>query len=130
MLAIVNAGFATGDIIKGGPEVEAPKFDNWQVVGPSGGDVRVVAIDPKDKDRLYASTLDGQIHTSADGGKTWQLLVNLNQPELVLDNMFVDSRDSLKIYASGHRHKGPGGFFRSTRAISLIDGSLLESLRP
>jgi len=114
LLAIVNAGFATGDIIKGGPEVEAPKFDNWQVVGPSGGDVRVVAIDPKDKDRLYASTLDGQIHTSADGGKTWQLLVNLNQPELVLDNMFVDSRDSLKIYASGHRHKGPGGFFRST----------------
>lgn len=92
----------------------AASFGDWQVVGPSGGDVRVVAIDPKDKDRIYISTLDGQIHTSADGGKTWRLLVNLNQPELILDQLFVDSRDSKIIYTSGHRHKAPGGFFRST----------------
>jgi len=93
---------------------ETPKFENWSVVGPDGGDVRTVAIDPKDKDRLYISTLDGQIHTSGDAGKTWRMLVNLNQTELVIDNMFVDSRDSKSIYASGHRHKEPGGFFRST----------------
>ncbi len=114
LLAVFNASFSAVGLMAATPETEAPKFDNWQVVGPSGGDVRVVAIDPKDKDRLYASTLDGQIHTSADGGRTWQLLANLNAPELVIDNMFVDSRDSSKIYASGHRHKGPGGFFRST----------------
>ncbi|HRI03749.1 MAG TPA: YCF48-related protein [Pyrinomonadaceae bacterium] len=114
LLAIFNSSFYAGAIMAADTETEAPKFDNWQVVGPSGGDVRVVAIDPRDKDRLYASTLDGQIHTSADGGKSWQLLVNLNQPELVIDNMFVDSRDSMKIYASGHRHKSPGGFFRTT----------------
>jgi len=83
-------------------------------MGPSGGDVRVVTIDPRDKNKLYASTLDGSIHMSADGGRTWSLLVNLNQPELVLDNLMVDSSDSKKIYASGHRHKFPGGFFRST----------------
>ena len=90
------------------------KFTDWQAVGPSGGDVRVVAIDPKDKNRLYISTLDGQVHTSADGGKTWRLLVNLNQPELILDDLLVDSRDSKIIYTSGHRHKAPGGFFRTT----------------
>jgi len=28
--------------------------------------------------------------------------------------LFVDSRDSKIIYTSGHRHKAPGGFFRST----------------
>jgi photosystem II stability/assembly factor-like uncharacterized protein len=93
---------------------ESPKFSDWKVVGPSGGDVRVVAVDPRDKDRLYVSTLDGQIHTSADGGTTWQLLVNLNRPQLVLDQLFVDSRDSKIIYASGHRHKEPGGFFKTT----------------
>src|SRR5258708_423499 len=65
------------------------KYGDWDLVGPSGGDVRVVAIDPKDKNRLYVSTLDGSIHTSADGGKTWRLLVNLNQPELVLDQLSV-----------------------------------------
>lgn len=93
---------------------ETPKFGGWQVVGPSGGDVRVITFDPKDENRLYASTLDGCIHTSADGGKTWRLLVNLNQPELILDQLLVDSRDSQIIYTSGHRHKAPGGFFRST----------------
>ena len=94
--------------------IEPEKYSDWEVVGPSGGDVRAVAIDPRDKNRLYISTLDGQIHTSADGGKSWRLLVNLNQPELILDQLFVDSRDSSSIYASGHRHKAPGGFFRST----------------
>ncbi len=92
----------------------AASYGDWQVVGPDGGDVRVVAIDPKDKDRLYVSTLDGQIHTSADGGKSWKLLVNLNKPELILDQLSVDLEDSKIIYASGHRHKDPGGFFRST----------------
>src|SRR5438105_3864258 len=43
---------------------EPEKYSDWQVVGPSGGDVRSVAIDPRDKNRLYISTLDGQIHTS------------------------------------------------------------------
>jgi photosystem II stability/assembly factor-like uncharacterized protein len=89
------------------------KFSDWTVVGPNGGDVRVVAIDPRDKNRLYISTLDGQIHTSSDGGKTWTLLVNLNQPQLVLDQLFVDSRDSKVIYTSGHRGKFAGGFFKS-----------------
>jgi len=90
------------------------RFSDWTVVGPNGGDVRVVTIDPRDKDRLYISTLDGQIHTSADGGKSWTLLVNLNEPRLVLDQLFVDSRDSKIIYTSGNRGKLPGGFFKST----------------
>jgi photosystem II stability/assembly factor-like uncharacterized protein len=88
-------------------------FTDWHIIGPSGGDVRVIAIDPRDKNRLYVSTLDGVIHTSADGGRSWRLLVNLDQPELILDQLFVDSRDSKTIYASGHRHKAPGGFFRT-----------------
>ncbi len=92
----------------------AASFGDWQVVGPSGGDVRVVAIDPRDKDRLYVSTLDGQIHTSADGGRSWRLLVNLDKPELVLDQLFVDSRDSRIIYTSGHRGTAAGAFFRTT----------------
>lgn len=109
-LLLPVAGFAN-DI----PDVEADakKFDTWGVIGPEGGDVRTVAIDPRDKDRIYISTLDGQIHLSEDGGQTWRMLVNLNETELIIDNMFVDMRDSKIIYASGHRHKERGGFFRS-----------------
>ena len=93
--------------------VDVPVIKDWEIVGPSGGDVRVVAFDPKDKNRVYATTLDGQIHTSTDGGKKWTLLANLNRPNLVLDQLIVDSRDSKIIYASGHRHKDPGGFFKT-----------------
>lgn len=99
---------------KGNEIIDPEKFVDWEVVGPSGGDVRAVAIDPKDKNRLYISTLDGQVHTSADGGKSWRLLVNLNRPQLVLDQLMVDSQDSQIIYTSGHRHTSPGGFFKST----------------
>lgn len=112
--AILLLSLAAG-VFAGGNEIIPPadpvKISEWDVVGPTGGDVRVVTIDPKDKDRLYVSTLDGSIHTSADGGKTWKLLVNLNKPQLVLDQLLVDARDSKIIYTSGHRHKEPGGFF-------------------
>ncbi|MEO6334027.1 MAG: YCF48-related protein [Pyrinomonadaceae bacterium] len=100
--------FADGNVFH-----DPSKFSDWTVVGPNGGDVRVVTVDPRDKNRLYISTLDGQIHTSADGGKSWTLLVNLNEPQLILDQLFVDSRDSKVIYTSGHRGKLAGGFFKT-----------------
>ncbi len=113
--SILMNSTAFAEAVRSGEAPADPdKFDDWSVMGPDGGDVRVIAIDPRDKNRLYISTLDGQIHTSGDGGKTWSLLVNLNKPQLILDQLFVDSRDSKIIYTSGHRHKAPGGFFRST----------------
>lgn len=109
---LVSASYAS---IAAGSESPIPGgFNNWSPVGPEGGDVRAVAIDPRDKNRIYTSTLDGHIHTSADGGFTWTLLANLNQPELILDQLMVDLNDSNRIYTSGHRHKAPGGFFKST----------------
>ncbi|HLM60084.1 MAG TPA: hypothetical protein VK308_04720, partial [Pyrinomonadaceae bacterium] len=105
---------AAGSLIANEGTADSIKLDDWKIVGPDGGDVRVITVDPKDKNRLYVSTLDGQIHTSADGGLTWRLVVNLNRPQLVLDQLIVDARDSKIIYTSGHRHKSPGGFFKTT----------------
>ena len=85
----------------------------WEVLGPNGGDVRAVAVDPRDKDKLYISTMDGQVHVSADAGKSWSLLASFGKSQLTLDQLFVDSVDSNVIYASGHRGKLPGGFFKS-----------------
>ena len=109
LLSVPVLPFVSGDVI-----TDSEKFTSWQVVGPSGGDVRVVTIDPRNKDHLFISTLDGQVYTSTDAGKSWRLLVNLNQPQLILDQLMVDSRDSNIIYTSGHRYKSPGGFFRTT----------------
>jgi photosystem II stability/assembly factor-like uncharacterized protein len=113
LVSIATAGNAFAFDVPGAASVPGG-YSSWQVVGPAGGDVRVVTIDPKDKDRLFASTLDGQVHQSDDAGRSWRLLVNLNKPELILDQLIVDSRDSRRIYTSGHRHKAPGGFFKTT----------------
>lgn len=88
-------------------------FEGWRTVGPSGGDVRTVAVDPKDKNRLFITTLDGQVYRSVDAAKSWQLVANFNRPQLVLDQLIIDSRDSNIIYTSGFR-QSEGGFFKTT----------------
>ena len=86
----------------------------WQATGPPGGDVRDLVVDPHDANRLYFGTLDGQIYTSTDGGKQWTLLYNFNRPKLFIDHILVDPRDPRVLYVASHRHKEPGGFFKST----------------
>ena len=114
MIAVMGSQFAFADAGDGYRFTDPERFADWQVVGPNGGDVRAVAVDPKDKTHLLITTADGQIHSSSDSGRSWRMLVNLNQPLLVLDQLVIDRRDSKMIYVSGHRGKKAGGFFRST----------------
>jgi photosystem II stability/assembly factor-like uncharacterized protein len=92
--------------------------NDWRTTGPPGGDVRALVVDPSNPDRFYFGTLDGQIYTSADAGKNWQLLQNLGRPRLFVDNIIVDPRNPKVLYVGTHRHDQPGGFFKS------IDGGL------
>ena len=87
---------------------------DWRNTGPSGGDVRALVVDPNDPTRFYFGTLDGQIYTSTDSGQNWRLLYNFNRPKLFMDHIIVDPRDSRVLYVATHRHKEPGGFFKST----------------
>lgn len=93
---------------------ELVSFRQWQNIGPAGGDVRAIEVDPKNKNHLFLTTLDGQVYGSYDAGKTWELLANLHEPQLVLDDLIIDPRDSNILYVAGHRGKQPGGFFKST----------------
>ena len=43
---------------------------DWRNTGPPGGDVRGLVVDPTNPDRFYFGTLDGQLYTSSDAGKT------------------------------------------------------------
>ncbi|MEP6568428.1 MAG: peptidoglycan-binding protein [Acidobacteriota bacterium] len=87
--------------------------DDWRANGPPGGDVRSLVVDPNNPDRFYLGTLDAQIYTSADAGKSWELLYNFNKPKLFIDHILVDPRDSKTLYVAAHRHKEAGGFFKS-----------------
>ncbi|HEV2913659.1 MAG TPA: YCF48-related protein [Pyrinomonadaceae bacterium] len=107
---------------------------DWRITGPTGGDVRALSVDPSDPQRFYFGTLDGQIYTSIDGGQQWRLLFNFNRPKLVLDHIIVDPRDPKTIYVAGHRHKDPGGFFKTTdggmtwRESNQLKGEALHSM--
>ena len=106
----VSARVAASDVTSSG----TPYSAEWRLTGPTGGDVRGLVIDPNDPDRFYFGTLDGQIYTSTDGARSWRMLVNLNRPGLFVDHIIVDPRNSKVLYVATHRHKDPGGFFKST----------------
>jgi photosystem II stability/assembly factor-like uncharacterized protein len=91
-----------------------PYSSQWRITGPSGGDVRALVVDPNDPDRFYFGTLDGQIYVSTDAARNWRLLVNFNRERLFVDHIIVDPRNSKVLYVATHRHKDPGGFFKST----------------
>jgi photosystem II stability/assembly factor-like uncharacterized protein len=106
--------FTAGAFADGDTSDPALYSNDWRTTGPQGGDVRALVVDPNDPDRFYFGTLDGQIYTSADGAKHWQLLYNFGKPRMFVDNIIVDPRNSRVLYVAGHRHNQPGGFFKST----------------
>lgn len=112
LLAVFS--FTTGAFADGDPSDPALYSNDWRTTGPQGGDVRALVVDPQNPDRFYFGTLDGQIYTSADGGKQWQLLYNFGKPRLFVDNIIVDPRNSRTLFVGAHRHNLPGGFFKST----------------
>lgn len=115
-LIVQFAGLRAGLAAKSDSATADPALyaQEWRPTGPPGGDVRDLVVDPSNPDRFYFGTLDGQIYTSADGGKRWELLHNFNRPRLFVDHIIVDPRNSRTLYVAAHKHKDPGGFFKST----------------
>jgi len=96
----------------------APAFAiSWRPVGPDGGDVRSLAVDPLDPDHLLLGTSAGQLYVSQDGGENWQRLAQLGeQAQYVLDNIVFDRVQPGTIYVAGWNVEGSdsGDLFRST----------------
>ena len=117
LIALVCFALAPNAVVAlaAGDNADPALYSNdWRTTGPPGGDVRGLVVDPSNPDRFYFGTLDGQIYTSADGGKQWQLLYNFGKPRLFVDNIIVDARNPRVLYVGGHRHNLPGGFFKSS----------------
>ncbi|HKP73767.1 MAG TPA: YCF48-related protein, partial [Pyrinomonadaceae bacterium] len=87
---------------------------SWSISGPMGGDVRELVVDPNDAQHLYLGTIDGQMYQSSDGARTWSRVVNFNHSGIYIDNIIIDPRDSKTLYVAAHKHKEPGGFFKTT----------------
>jgi photosystem II stability/assembly factor-like uncharacterized protein len=90
---------------------------SWQPVGPDGGTVRSLAIDPKNPDRIFLGTSAGNLYLSSDGGASWARFARPgNSAEMVLDHIAIDPADSRNMFVAAWNAQLPnsdGDLFRS-----------------
>jgi len=85
---------------------------NWQSIGPFGGIVNTIAIDPTDGQTVYAGTGgDGRVFKSTNGGASWTA-VNLGITGASVNALAIDPKDSRTVYAG--TSNGGGGVFKTT----------------
>lgn len=87
----------------------------WVSLSPQGGDVRALAYEPGNPERVYLGTSAGRLFVSNDGGATWSRLAQLGPgTDYVLDHIVVDHTDPKIIYVSAWSLDSNGGdLFRS-----------------
>jgi len=89
---------------------------DWQLIGPEGGNVRSLAYDPGNPNRMVLGTSAGQLFTSEDGGNSWAFFVHLGpSDDYVFDHVIFDPTNPNTIYAGawGLFGDNDGGVFRS-----------------
>jgi len=69
--------------------------NEWTSLGPEGGTIYTLAIDPSTPTTVYAGTLYGGVYKSNDGGESWEqkLMVLANRLYIPLrsTNLFPNS---------------------------------------
>lgn len=72
----------------------------WQRAPLYGGDIRSLAIDPRDADVVLAGSSAGQVYVSRDGGQTWaDAGGELPLPGWVVASLVFDSNRSGRVWA-------------------------------
>jgi photosystem II stability/assembly factor-like uncharacterized protein len=70
----------------------------WLPVGPPGGDVRSLAVDPRNPGLVYLGTTDGILFRSEDAGQTWHRLEpGFPERGMSLDDVHVAPDGSLLV---------------------------------
>src|SRR5579859_5615571 len=110
----------------------------WQPVGPDGGNVRSLAIDPKDPDRIFLGTSAGNLYLSTDRGVSWSRFARPgNSAEMVLDHIVIDPSDPRNMIVAGWNAQLPdsdGDLYRSHDAgktweiVADLHGKSLRAL--
>ena len=88
----------------------------WAVLGPDGGDVRSLAYDPHDPNRVFLGTSTGVLFVSEDGGHNWSRFAKLGTgDDYVLDHIAIDPQNSKTIFVSAWsvQDQSAGDIFRT-----------------
>lgn len=91
----------------------APKGNNtWTSVGPGGGDIHALAIDPQTQSTLYAGTLFGMFK-STDSGSSWTA-INTGLTEQNVQKIALGSQNPNILLASTVGFTSSNHLFKST----------------
>ncbi len=110
---------------------------DWRLIGPEGGDVRSLAYDPSNPERILLGTSAGQMFDSQDGGKSWTLFAHLAPgDDYVLDHIIFDPAHPATIYVAGWSlyNADQGDVFRSDdggrtwRALPGVHGKSVRAM--
>lgn len=88
----------------------------WAVLGPDGGDVRSLAYDPHNPNRVFLGTSTGVIFVSEDGGHNWARFAKLGAgDDYVLDHIAINPENSKNIFVSAWsvQDQSAGDIFRT-----------------
>lgn len=89
------------------PLVAKASSPKW--IGPYGGSVVSIAVDPNQSNIVYAGSWGGGVFKSVNGGKTWSF-AGEGLGVLYIDSLAVDPEVSTTVYAGTHG----GGVYKST----------------
>ena len=92
------------------PSIAGADTNVWTSLGPDGGYVLAIAINPQDSNTLYSATNSG-ISKTTNGGKSWNPTLNSGLPTLSVSNIVIDMQHPSTLYASA-----TVGIFKSTDA--------------
>jgi len=88
----------------------------WNVLGPDGGDVRSLAYDPHNPNRVFLGTSTGVIFVSDDDGHNWSRFAKLGAgDDYVLDHIAFDPQHDKTIFVSAWsvQDQNAGDIFRT-----------------
>jgi hypothetical protein len=86
-----------------------PSSIQWNSIGPEGGWMTAIVVDPSNPQIIFAATYGGGIFKSTAGGRNWSAM-NSGLTTLQIACLTIDPSNPLVIYAGTYY----GGVFRST----------------
>jgi photosystem II stability/assembly factor-like uncharacterized protein len=100
---------------------------HWVPVGPPGGDVRSLAVDPRDPQRIYLGTAEGVLYRSEVSGLEWhRLSPGFPLRSQSLDELVVSPSGTLLVGYWDVRGKGGGVAISNDRGQSFKIATGLE----
>ena len=130
MRSFFLVAFVAAVVLTGTPA----QAQSWIPMGAPGGNVRALALDPSNSERVYLGTADGILYRSDDGGGLWRRLgPGFPLRGCSLDDIVVDARGVVFIGYWEVRGSG-GGVARSTDAgktfvvLKGVDGESVRAL--